>query len=284
MKPLKKTLSHSQVETFGQCPKRWSLQKIERVPQAPSGHLVLGDAVHQALQADGEKLMAGSPPLPMPLLTQAYRTAFNERMTKDDPNGLLVGEIPDLYQRGLAMLAAYVEHVQPRYRPGAVERAIEPAISIPGTDWTFTGRFDALIQQLTTMTIVDFKTASKPWRPGDEHTKDQATAYTWAAEQMDQRDGWEIGSVRVMFVVLCSNTASFRPTERNAGQIAAYMAGVRATAEAIERAVETKTYPARTGPLCGWCGVLGACSAGQAWLKERGRTPAVPVLPSASAK
>ncbi len=53
---MNRTLSHSTIEMFNGCPQRYFLTKIARVPQAPSEHLILGDAVHQAIQADGERI------------------------------------------------------------------------------------------------------------------------------------------------------------------------------------------------------------------------------------
>lgn len=277
---MKRSLSHSQIETFTSCPRRWYLTKIDRVPQAPSEHLILGDAFHQGVQADGEKILAGMPPLPLPVLRQTFREALSRRARTDDPHNLLAPfQRTEMVRRGEAMLSAYAREVQPHYHPVAVEAAFEH--EIPGTEWRFSGRIDARTAGRADMsTILDFKTASKPWREGDEHHKDQASAYLWASAVA----GWQPAAKRVTFLVFSGDDVSFRPTTRSDSQIQAYVDDVRATAERIAAAVASGEFPARpevrfgASSQCRWCGCLGSCDAGQAYLAEHGQTPVVPVV------
>lgn len=274
---MNRSLSHSQVETFTACPRRWQLTKLDRVPQAPSEHLILGDAVHQAIEQDGRKMLAGMPPLPLPLLVKTFRDALYERMRRDDPQGLLSAETT-ITARGLDMLHAYAARVQPHYRPVAVEQSF--GFDLPDTHWRFSGRIDARSVQGEGSTIIDLKTAGKPWRMGDEHHKDQASAYLWASRVA----GWRPAATRVTFIVLSGSDASFRPTTRSDSQIQAYVAGVRETAERIEAAVASGDFQARpevrfgARSQCCWCGCLGSCPTGQAWLRAHQQVPVVPLV------
>lgn len=278
-------LSHSQLETFEQCQAKWYFQKIARMPQAPSDALILGDATHHAIELDGKRRVATQSGLTLGALAAAFTHALEERLAKDDPWGLLRSKEREMRLRGVAMLRAYHSGFAPDYYPAAVEATFpdvllepEDAAAMPAI--RFTGRIDARAVDL----IWDFKTAGKPWQKGVEHTKSQADAYLWA----DAR-GHERPASGVTFVVMSTRqtgpdgwvaTVESRPTTRTPDQLAAYERHVRSVAGEIvaAKAAPQPAFEAKTGPLCGWCGMLGACPQGRDWLRAKGRTPAVPVV------
>lgn len=270
-------LSHSQMETWEQCPRKWRLQKVDRVPQSPSEHLIFGDAIHAIIQADGERLMAGKSALPELGLVARFHVALEKRWHQDDPDGLLSDRMPTLRLRGLATIHAYVERVQPHFHPVAVESSF--TLPVPELDgWEFTGRIDAVTERNGVSTVVDFKTATKPWSAGAEHGKDQAAAYLWAG------DG---ASSRVTFIVFPTVPSGaegytcpveYRPTFRSAERIAAYVDHVRTVAGQIEAAQTRNSFPVKLSPLCAWCPCLGSCPDGMAHLQLTNRKPAVPVV------
>ena len=271
------SISHSQLETWGQCPRRYRLSRIDRVPQAPSDNLIFGDAIHQAIEMDGKRLMDGKPGLSVTALAGVFEAALEYRAAKDDPTGLLTGTLPDLRLRALATLRAYVERVQPHYHPVAVELPF--TLPIPNLDdWQFTGRIDAITERDGKTTIVDLKTASKPWARDIEHTKEQATAYQWASG---------LALPRVTFIVFPTVATAegytcpveYRPTVRSSAHITAYIEHVRNTVGRIEEAKRSNVFPASVGPLCAWCSVVSSCEEGQAYLARTGRKIAVPALP-----
>lgn len=287
-----RTLSHSQVETFSQCPRRWSLEKIERVPRAPSEHLLFGTAVHAAIEADGRRLQAGEAPLPLAALVAAFADGLTTEAVNADPLGLLDALHDTLRLRGLAVLRAYSERVQPHYRPVEVESAFElPIPAGPDTvrqDWAFTGRIDALTVRNGVRTIVDFKTASKRWLPGAEHAKDQASAYLWADATDCIAEAGEPQPERgVTFITLptfettdggYTCVVDVRTTQRTPDDIDTYVARVGQVADRMTRVMRLGQATTKTGPLCGWCSCLGVCDEGRAWLRSHGRRPMVPLL------
>jgi hypothetical protein len=280
-------LSHSQCSTWEQCPRRWQLEKIERAPRAPSEALILGDAIHQALEADGRALMEDGKGLDLYALSSVFEEALGRRLDSDDPWGLLSGaQHNDMEAKGRAILAAYIQHLQPRYRPTAVEESFD--VAIPGAPgWRFVGRLDARVRGVLDIPLIaDFKATSKPWPSGTEHGRLQADAYLWA----DQQSGRAEPAQRVTFAVFPATSdgaggfacsPQFRMTERTPGQLAAYPLRLVETARQIERAKAAGNFPPNPGPLCGWCSVLSHCRVGQDWLASRGRNPAVPMLPVA---
>lgn len=280
-------LSHSQLETFEQCARRWELQKVRRVKQAPSEALVLGDAVHQAIETDGRAAIAGERRLGIPELVSLFSASLSVRLVADDPHKLLRSRENDLRLRGLALLRAYAEQFQAAYRPEEVEAPF-PEVTLPSAysgvpEVRFTGRLDARVGK----TIVDFKTASKVWPEGAEHHKPQALAYLWA-DRMDR--GEEAAATQVRFVVLTTTqwerrgetgylaSVDVRVAQPKAADVVGYGARVQRVAQQISAARRNGVFMANPGPLCGWCGVLGSCPIGRRWLAERGRTPAVPMV------
>jgi hypothetical protein len=173
--------------------------------------------------------------------------------------------------------------VQAAYQPVAVEQSLTAALpGAPG--WAFTGRVDALTQH----GIVDFKTAGKPWPAGKEHGLPQASAYYWLYQQQ-QQPAQERRPGQCAFLVFTTAadtssddgytcTVSRRVTRRDGPQVAMWLAMAAQTAQEIAQARTSGAFPATTGPLCGWCGVLGSCDAGRSWLAAHGRQAAVPVV------
>jgi len=134
-------LSHSQCETISQCPRRWYLQKAEGAPQAPSEALILGAAVHTCLEHAGTAIMEGQTPPTLDDLIDDFADALTIAIADDDPQHMLsVPTLSDMRAKGIAILRAYVEHLQPRYAPTAVEESF--TVEIPGAPgWKFTAGY-----------------------------------------------------------------------------------------------------------------------------------------------
>ncbi|HEU5437986.1 MAG TPA: PD-(D/E)XK nuclease family protein, partial [Ktedonobacterales bacterium] len=197
-------LSHSQVEIFQQCPRRWWLLKRTEVSHAPSEALILGHAVHQAIEADlTDRLKESAAPATLETLNQTFEQALAARLTEDDPDELL-GEQQRaaLRAQGSAVLAAYSERVARQVNPVEVE--VEFAFTHPDDPTiTFAGRMDAITERAGWgRTIVDWKVTRRPWREGEEHRRIQADAYLWADQQRLLANGGEplAPSERVTFV------------------------------------------------------------------------------------
>lgn len=289
-------LSHSQVEVFGQCPRRWWLLKRAAVRRAPSASLILGLAVHVAIEADLRARLANESPLSGDALDAPLAEAFAALFTEEDPTGLIEPARREMLQaQGRAVLRAY-ERVAPRMRPVEIEREF----SFPHPDdpsIIFAGRMDAVTQPdhgTQERTIVDWKVPRRRWMAGEEERRIQAAAYLWAEAQM----GWE-RSARFTFVTFPPTdplappegdeagprAVDARPTYRTPAHLAAYARLVRDTAARIREweSWGEEAFPARTSALCPWCEVRGACPVGQRYMRRRGLTPQVPELaPEAS--
>jgi hypothetical protein len=273
------------VELFDGCPRRYQLTKIDHVPQAPAAPLIFGDAIHQALAADGLQYLADGKRLTLDQLGRRFDLAFEERLSRDDPDSLISEEeAVRLTHDADAIFTGYVEHVQPYYFPLAVEEWFgkEPAIPIPDADgWTFTGIVDARIVTQDGRGILDWKTG-KRWDTGAEHGKGQASAYLFADEArvIISAETSTDAAQFVMFLLLPVIDGVCVPepriTTRDHSQRFAYVEHLRTVAREIDEARASGDFPAKTGPLCGWCNCLASCSDGQNWLRGKGRESHVP--------
>src|SRR6185437_4274717 len=77
-------LSFSQIETFTQCPQRWWLVKRANVRRAPGEALILGQAVHQAIEVDLRQRLEHQPPSDLAMLTAAFVAAIRDLFTLED--------------------------------------------------------------------------------------------------------------------------------------------------------------------------------------------------------
>jgi hypothetical protein len=280
-------LSHSQVETWESCNRKWFLQKVKRVTQAPAAPLIFGDCVHQALAADGLQYLADGRRLDVHALYDVFQETLEDRLHQDDPTALI--SLEEVYEMGLNggyILNAYVyghpeqgiDPIQPYYFPLAVEQWLgkEPPIPIPDADgWTFTGIVDARIITQDGRGILDWKTG-KPWPFGAEHGKVQASAYLWADQMNDAADPAEFVLFLLLPVVNGECFPQRRITRRDSWDLYAYTTHLAIVAHEIDAAKASGDFPAKTGPLCGWCNCLGSCADGQNWLRSKGRESHVP--------
>ena len=283
------TLSHSQMELFEQCERRWQLTKALKVRQAPAEALILGDALHQAIEADGRAALRRERRHGLPQLIATFSVALGQRLQMDDPLHLLQPAWMQMRLRGMALLRAYHDEFAPQYQPEAVEDTF-PVVSLPAAytgapDVRFTGRIDARQGRA----IVDFKTASKPWPVGIEQSKPQALAYLWADQQARSVSD---AAREVRFVVLSTTPTltsrtgevsyeaqvDVRVATPRPEAIEAYGERVRGVALRIAEVKRSGKAVAQTGPLCGWCGALGSCAQGRKWLRQHDRAPAVTLV------
>jgi RecB family exonuclease len=289
------------VEIFQQCPRRWWLLKRTEVPRAPSEALILGHAVHQAIEADlTGRLKESAAPATLETLNQTFEQALAARLAEDDPSGLFDEQSRTaLRAQGPAVLAAYSERVARQVNPVEVE--VEFAFTHPDDPTiTFAGRMDAITERAGWgRTIVDWKVTRRPWREGEEHRRIQADAYLWADQQRPLANGGEpqAPSARVTFVtfppaatgpISAANgngadppgprTVDTRSTSRTPAQLRAYARLVLNVAERI-RATESwgeEAFAARTSKLCGWCEVRGSCPTGRQYVRRNGVEAPVP--------
>lgn len=296
-------LSATQLETFIRCPRQWYETRYGEVESTVAEPLVLGSAFHATLEQDGDLRRRHKTPLDEKnLLHEFLHRHLPKELAEQDPEGTLDPmRIKDMELRGEAMLKAYITSVAPRYFPVMVEDPFEvhipsdvksPLLDIDGDPWTVTGFIDAItINSKGQYVIVDWKTASKPWRPGAENSKSQASVYILA--QMLR--GLDIPA-QVTFITFPtmwnSDTQRYecgkyprdefgeidgefewkpdiRVTQRNLAQMGEIIYNLRNAAEEINKIRRQEiTASAKPHALCPYCPVNNTCLSGLQWMKN----------------
>ncbi len=147
-------LSHSQVQSFTICPRKWHYEKVEHAPKERVGSaLIFGCAVHDTAAAMAEAAMNGSR-IDAPA---AFLAAWKAQVAEADvPVAFDKDDADDLLAKGRALVAAY-----------------EPPAGIIGVEQPFTveldpalplveGRIDLIrrIPESGNLAIADLKTAA----------------------------------------------------------------------------------------------------------------------------
>jgi hypothetical protein len=98
-------LSHSQVQTYQACPRRWHLEKVERAPrERVAASLIFGIAVHDALAAANEAAMTGEGYNPAAGFMTAWKDAIE---TAKAPVHYGKDNADDLIAKGRALASVY---------------------------------------------------------------------------------------------------------------------------------------------------------------------------------
>jgi len=120
-------LSPSQVRCFMDCQSRWWFKYALKVPDAATGNMALGKAVHSAIGENFAQKVETREDLPTPGVVALFREAWvNER----DQTEFRDEENPqELAAIGESLVAKYMDHMAPAIEPAAVEVYVEGEIS-----------------------------------------------------------------------------------------------------------------------------------------------------------
>ena len=119
-------LSPSQVRCFMDCQIRWWYKYVLKVPDAPTGNMALGRAVHSALCENFAQKADTREDLPTPGVIALFREAWvNEREQtefRDEENP------SELAATGEALVAKYMDNLAPTIDPAVVELKVDGEI------------------------------------------------------------------------------------------------------------------------------------------------------------
>ncbi|HKQ50405.1 MAG TPA: PD-(D/E)XK nuclease family protein [Phycisphaerae bacterium] len=251
-------LSLSQVTTYQTCPLRWYFQYVAQLPHEQVGaSLVLGGAIHSAIEAYYQAELAGEP-VPdrdrlMTVFEEAWRKNANApiHFGKDDS----AGSLNDLAGR---MVSAFLESSS--CDPGGTVLGIEEEIRteyLPGVP-DLLARVDLIILTDDALVIRDFKTARSRWTAAKlAEAAVQLVLYGDLALPMAQAFGDR--PVRLEFVVLTktkSPQVEVLPVEADA----ASLVRLRRIIERVWAAMQAgHVYPNPSALNCSSCPFQRAC-------------------------
>jgi RecB family exonuclease len=235
----KMPLSASRIETYDQCPLRFKIETDWNMPRDSAPALHFGNAVHTALKAYNDAVMANRP-----LSLEAFLRVFTTQME--------ISPFDDAHQKQL-----YLEQGLRQLEEFHYLRNVEDAPDVLATEKVFSlivggvkvvGRIDfARRTPNGGVAIIDYKTG----RAKDEEEADkslQLSIYALAAQQE-----WNELPERIAFYNLVTNTPA--ETSRTTQELE----GTRAKIQEVAQAIQAGKFRPRTGFHCNWCAYRELC-------------------------
>lgn len=250
-------VSPTRLLTFLDCPRRYRFQYLDRPtpPKTPQrAHLSLGLSVHNALRdwwevrrtpSEGARLLRRG------WIDVGYRDAAQSQRWRE---------------RSAGQVESYLAGVDPEPEPAGVERTV----AFLSGDLQVSGRIDRLDDRAGELVVVDYKTSRSVATRQDLSTSLPMALYAAAVWKMFRR-----ATLRVEFhhvptgaVVVHQHTpASLGRKVEEARSIAHDTR--TADQDFAAHGAASQLFPARTGPLCGWCDFRAHCPQGQQAAPEK---------------
>jgi putative RecB family exonuclease len=243
-------LSYSKIAAYRQCPQRYRLTYINRVPRPPIPHMAFARRVHTVLH--GFHALAGQRRIQWEELLQEYRMSFRE-------TGELHPEDAPEFRDGAEILKGYFEANQHIRQAPAL---LEYRFRVDLFPTVLTGALDRVEVAPTGYEIIDYKISRRLPEQHEVEGSLQLRLYHLAL-----RETQGLRAERVGFYYLRQNR--FLATEVSSSQEKETVELVRETDATIR---QDREFTPCVGTWCGGCPVARYCSA---------RTPdPLPVAPA----
>ncbi len=265
--PVLSTLSPSRASDFKTCPQLYKFKSIDKLDTEPTIHQARGTTVHLAL----ERLFEGPRETRTPeRLYDLFREAWAE---------LKPTEYPDLFDSvdeerawgvdSMNMLATYFSIEDPTsFDP----EALEMDLLVDVDHMKIRGILDRMEEvseigpdgvERTALVITDYKTGKAP---GERYANKAFFALKIYALLIRVSRGVTPTRVRLLYL----NGPTEYTMDINDAQLDAMQKQLSALWGAINAAIATDTWPAKTSALCNWCDFKDTICP--AWEDERSRT------------
>jgi putative RecB family exonuclease len=190
-------LSVSQIALYRTCSLKYRFQYLDQLPRGsrPAG-LVLGSAVHKALEWLHQRRQAGLP-VPLDTLLRVFEADWHAQCLDADIRVPPYTSPMQLVAQGKQVLTAYAR--TPARPVQAVEWPFEVPLVDPATGDTLDVPLRGLIDLIEAPDVpVEFKTTQKRWPTTDLPDNLQLTAYSYAYERLVGRAPTELRLVTLV--------------------------------------------------------------------------------------
>ena len=249
--------SPSGAGTFEQCPRRWRLRYVERLPDPPGEAALAGSFAHRVL----ELLMQRDPHERTVEIAKAIARAEWPGVEADpDFRALGFDETGSKHFRWKAWQA--IEGLWALEDPKAVDvRATEHDVEADLGGVPFRGIVDRLDEEGDGLVVTDYKSGKAPSARFRRGRLDQVLLYAAAVEQATGEM-----PVHARLLYLGQRPVGIKVTREEIDSVVDKLAGTWA---AINTACDTDEFEPRTGPLCGWCPYVDRCPEGTKEVAKR---------------
>jgi putative RecB family exonuclease len=248
--PVLTTLSPSRASDFKTCPQMYKFKSIDKIETEPTIHQARGTTAHLALERLFELPARERTPAH---LYDLFRSAWQELKATDYPN--LFDGVDDERAWGietLNILASYFTVEDPTsFEP----LALEMDLTVPVNSMTIRGILDRMEEVTETaedgterelLVITDYKTGKAP---PERYAEKAFFALKIYALLIRITKGVTPDRLRLLYL----NGPTEYTRDVNDRQLDAMEKQLEALWAAINKAIETDTWPAKTSVLCDWC-------------------------------
>ncbi len=254
------SLSPSGASTFRQCPRRWKLRYIDKLPDPPGEPALRGTFVHRVL----EELLAVAPgQRTLDRARSICRDVWPQTALDPDFEALELSTDDERSFRWNAWrdVEGYFQLVDPT-DVDVVDRERDVRTELDGVP--FRGVIDLVDRTADGLRVNDYKTGRAPGTRFVDSRLNQVWLYAAAIESV----GDDVSEVRLLYLGETARGRDDRqPTEisrrfdRTATNSA--VAEHSDTWERIGDAAQTGSFEPKPGPLCSWCPYRADCPEGQ---------------------
>jgi putative RecB family exonuclease len=244
-------LSPSGASTFTQCPRRWRMRYIEKLPDPPGEAALVGTFAHRVLE-----VLMDLDPTERTVDTARAIAADQWPQMADDNDFLALGfneaEARSFRWKSWNAIEGLWAIEDPRnVNVEATEQRVQTELgSVP-----FSGVVDRLEREADGLVVSDYKSGKAPSPRYRESRLDQVLLYAAAVHA-------STGEMPVRARLLYLGDRHVATDVTNAALDSA-VGRLGDTWSAIQTACSTDSFAPTTGPLCGWCPYLDRCTEGQ---------------------
>jgi len=249
-----KCYSHSRISTFEQCPHKFKLRYIDKIPESKQTiESCLGKAVHEALEWLYTEVKASKLPT-LDGIIQIYAQKWQDNYS---PGLIIVKKdltVKDYFNKGVEFIINYFTTHHP-FKDNTLELEKRIFISLDDNqEFSIIGFIDRLVYNLEEKRyeIHDYKTANSLPRKEKVDADRQLALYALAIKELFGHDK----EVLLVWHYLAHNTkiTSTRTNEQ--------LQKLKQDTLNLIKEIEATTYfPHNKGILCDWCGYKGICTA-----------------------
>lgn len=240
-------ISHSQIRTYNECPRKYFFSYIENIQPPVNEKVFLGEVFHSVIERYFLQRIGGVLP-DNDAMADLYASAFDE--AEAGRKVCWQGPRRETHERGLAFVKHFLEHIAPGVRPLMVEK--ELTAELPGSGIVLKGVIDLVEEDYC---ITDFKTTTGKWPASKALNPPQMVIYKYLFD----RSFGPLSSTLKYEVLYGKHAGNVRhqtlPVVPDAGAIDNLLAMIAHVVDGIEAGA----FAANVTGFCRYCDFRGLC-------------------------